>query len=224
MTDYHSHILPRIDDGAESVEVSLQMIQLMWQQGVRRVVATPHFYAHREKSVADYLRKRQTAYDQLAQAVPTLDGKAPEIFLGAEVAIERGISRLEGLEKLRLANTPYILLELPYAPFAHWMLEEIDAISHLYALTPVMAHIHRYVQFYRKTQLDDVLQIDAVFQINNSAFRWFRERNFARRLIKEEYPYLFGSDAHNMTERRPDWDFLLKKVRPDDLKEAQELL
>ena len=223
LTDYHSHILPRMDDGAESVETSLRMIGLMWEQGVRRVVATPHFYAHCENSVADYLQKRRRAYERIQEALPDWSGNAPEIFLGAEVAIEQGISRLQGIESLRMGDSPYILLELPYGPFAHWMLEEIDAISNLYGLTPVMAHVHRYVQFYRKTQLSDILQVDAVFQINNSAFRWFRERNFARRIIKEGYPYLFGSDAHNMEERRPDWDFLLKKAAPAVLDGAESL-
>ena len=223
MTDYHAHILPSMDDGAENVEISLRMIGLLWEQGVRRVVATPHFYAHCESNVAEYLRKRQKAYEQILQALLAWKGNAPEIYLGAEVAIEQGISRLKGIETLCLGDSSYILLELPYGPFAHWMLEEVEAISNLYGLTPVMAHTHRYVRFYRKTQLSGLLQIDAVFQINNSAFRWLRERNFAWRVIKEGYPYLFGSDAHNMAERRPDWDFLRHKVRESVLKNAKAL-
>ena len=223
LTDYHAHILPQIDDGAKNVETSLRMIGLLWEQGIRRVVATPHFYAHCENSVAEYLQKRRNAYERILEVLPKSMEDKPEIYLGAEVAIEQGVSCLKGIEKLCLGNSPYILLELPYAPFAHWMLEEIDTISNLYGLTPVMAHIHRYVQFYSKKQLSDLLQMDAVFQINNSAFRWFRERNFARRIIKEGYPYLFGSDAHNMTERRPDWDFLRRKVRESVLEEVETL-
>ena len=223
VTDYHTHILPQIDDGASDVEMSLRMLSLLWEQGVQRVVATPHFYAHCENSVEDYLQKRHCAYGQILEALPQWKKNTPEIYLGAEVAIEQGISRLNGIETLCLGNSSYILLELPYGPLAHWMLEEIDAISNLYGLTPVMAHIHRYVRFYRKAQLSDLLQIDAVFQINNSAFRWFHDRNLVRRIISEGYPYLFGSDAHNMTERRPDWDFLRRKVRDDVLEGAETL-
>lgn len=50
-TEYHCHILPGIDDGAHNPEMSLEMLEMMRMQGIKRVVATPHFYAHREKSV-----------------------------------------------------------------------------------------------------------------------------------------------------------------------------
>lgn len=218
-TDYHCHILPGIDDGAEDAAASVKIIALLHEQGVRRIVATPHFYAHRENSVKEYLEKRRLAWERLQEAAPTL----PEIHLGAEVLIGQGIRRLKDIEKLRLGDTPYILLELPYAPFAHWMLEEVEAISYLYQLKPVMAHIHRYARFYRKKQISDVLQTDAVFQINNGAFRTMQERNFAWRIIKDGYPYLFGSDAHNLSDRRPDWDFLRKKVKPEIIGKARTL-
>ena len=58
-TDYHCHILPGIDDGAENAAASVKMIALLHEQGVRRIVATPHFYAHRENSVKEYLEKRR---------------------------------------------------------------------------------------------------------------------------------------------------------------------
>ena len=58
MTEYHCHILPGIDDGAKDVETSLKMIEMMKEQGVDRIVATSHFYAHREKSVAEFIKKR----------------------------------------------------------------------------------------------------------------------------------------------------------------------
>jgi protein-tyrosine phosphatase len=61
-TDYHSHILPNIDDGSDSIKTSLKMIKMMKQQGIGIIVATPHFYMHREASLDSYLVKRQNAY------------------------------------------------------------------------------------------------------------------------------------------------------------------
>ena len=46
-TDFHSHILPDMDDGSRCAEDSLKMLRMEAEQGVTRVVATPHFYAHR---------------------------------------------------------------------------------------------------------------------------------------------------------------------------------
>lgn len=112
LTEHHCHILPQIDDGSNSVEMSLKMINMMRSQGVERIIATPHFYAHREQNdIKSYLKKRQSAYDKLVQA----DHSNSDILLGAEVTIEHGISKLQDMDKLRIADTDYILLELPYA-------------------------------------------------------------------------------------------------------------
>ena len=208
-----------MDDGAKDLEMSLDMIRLMMAQGVDRIVATPHFYAHREESVRAFLERRQEAYRQIVDTDWTL----PYLHLGAEVAVEQGISRFPGVHQLTLADTSYILLELPYAPFAHWMLEEIDAVSQRYGLTPVLAHIHRYARFYTRAQMSEVLRTDAVLQFNNEAFRGFQERRFVMSLIGKGFPYVLGSDAHNMTSRRPDWDLLKRKARPDALKRQENL-
>lgn len=54
LTDYHCHVLPGIDDGSETSEISEKMLDLMKMHGVGRVILTPHFYPHREQSVEDF--------------------------------------------------------------------------------------------------------------------------------------------------------------------------
>ena len=218
LTEHHCHILPQIDDGSNSVEMSLEMIKMMRSQGVERIIATPHFYAHRERNdIKAYLAKRQTAYDKIVQA----DNSNSDIMLGAEVAIEHGLHSIPDIDKLRLADTNYILLELPYAGFQHWYLDEITDISYEYGFTPIIAHIHRYLDYYSKSEYEEVLKLDAIFQINNEAFGNFKERRFVKNLIKEGYPYLFGSDAHNLTDRKPNWDLLQKKVKTNVIDGAE---
>ena len=221
LTEHHCHILPQIDDGSNSVEMSLEMIKMMRSQGVERIIATPHFYAHRERNdIKTYLAKRQTAYDKIVQA----DNSNSDIMLGAEVAIEHGLHSIPDIDKLRLADTNYILLELPYAGFQRWYLDEITDISYEYGFTPIIAHIHRYLDYYSKSEYEEVLKLDAIFQINNEAFGNFKERRFVKNLIKEGYPYLFGSDAHNLSDRKPNWDLLKKKVKADIIDGAEVIL
>lgn len=219
MTEYHCHILPRMDDGAKDLNMSLDMIRLMMTQGIDRIIATPHFYAHREDGVRAFLERRQNAFRQIADTGMTM----PYLYLGAEVAVEQGLSRLPGVHLLTLADTPYILLELPYAPFAHWMMEEIDGLSQRYGLVPVLAHVHRYASFYTRAQMSEILQADAVFQFNNEAFRNLRERQLVMSLIRRGCPYVLGSDAHNMTSRRPDWDLLKRKASREILDRQENL-
>ena len=66
MIDVHTHILPGIDDGSKSVEMSLEMLRILASQGVTTVVATPHFYATRNNPESFY-EDRQRAREQLGQ-------------------------------------------------------------------------------------------------------------------------------------------------------------
>ena len=214
-TDYHSHILPEIDDGSKSAEESVQMLEKLSEQGLERVVATPHFYAHREESVESFIKKRKSAYEKLCRKnIPV-----KEIHLGAEILMESGISECDGIEKLAIEGTNLILLEPPYYDCPKNLTDEIYSISYDYKLKPIIAHIHRYIGLYEKSEIEELLKIDAVFQINNQAFRNFREKHFVKLLIKEGYPLVFGSDCHNMTSRIPDFDVILKKGK---LKESIE--
>ncbi|WP_295078045.1 CpsB/CapC family capsule biosynthesis tyrosine phosphatase [Ruminococcus sp.] len=219
LTDHHCHILPKIDDGSDSVETSLRMIRTMREQGVERIVATPHFYAHREHGVKAYLEKRQHAYDKLVQEDP----ENADIILGAEVAVEHGISKLPDIEKLCITGTKYILLEFQYTSFGKWMLEEVNDIAFEYGLVPILAHIHRYLEYYTKSELEEVLKTEAVFQFNNEAFESFKEKRFVKSVIKSGYPYIFGSDAHNMGSRKPNWDMLQKKAKPEILRNVEDI-
>lgn len=205
LIESHIHLLPGIDDGAKNAKMSLEMLEMLKAQGVGRIYATPHFYAHRERSVPDFLEKRAQAYQKI--------GSPENVRLGAEVAVEHGISELPGIETLAFEGTHLILLEFPYTKYASWMGQEICNIAAEYHLTPVIAHIHRYLELFTKEQMEHVLQMDAVFQVNHEAFKDFRQRRFVHRLLKEEYPVVFGSDSHNLTDRKPNWDLAKKKCR-----------
>ena len=218
LTEYHCHILPEIDDGSDSVETSLQMVEMMKAQGVERICATPHFYAHREKSIEDYLQKRQAAFDSIKDSMAVQD-----VHLGAEIAIEHGISELPGIEKLAIEGTRIILLELPYRAYEKWMSEEIYNIAAEYKLKVMLAHVHRCLPYYSKSELETILNSNAIYQINNEAFASWRERGFVKKIMAVHTHFVFGSDAHNLTDRRPNWDLLQKKVKADALEVSDSM-
>lgn len=220
LTDYHSHILPGIDDGSKNVEMSLGMIEMLRKQGVERIVATPHFYAHRENGIPAYLKKRQNAYEKLMQANPAIS----DITLGAEVSIERGISEMEGIEKLAYQGTNYILLEFPYTGFYDWMCDEVDNIAYNYKLIPIIAHLHRYTNDFSKSQIESILSLNAVFQFNIEAFETHASRKFIKGIINNGNEFVFGSDCHNLKERKPNFDLLLKKCNSEWIEQSNQLL
>ncbi len=217
--DCHCHILPQIDDGSKSIEMSLQMIELQKKQGVEFIVATPHFYAHREKSVEHFLEKRKRAYDRII-----CDSAISEIRLGAEVAVEHGLSQIQNIDKLAFEGSKLFLFELPYGRFDNRYIEEIYNVCNDYGFTPVIAHLHRYLEYYTKSEMQKILDMNAIFQLNNEAFGNFREHSFCKKILKQGYRVVFGSDAHNLTERRPNFDLLAKKAKTEWTENANQIL
>ena len=70
MTDFHSHILPGMDDGSRNVEESVKILKMMAEQGIERVAATPHFYASQSgESPDEFLIRRNTAEQILRERI-----------------------------------------------------------------------------------------------------------------------------------------------------------
>ena len=151
MVDFHSHILPEMDDGADSVETSLAMLRESSRQGVDLICATPHFYAD-EEDPKSFLQRRSEAYSRLREAMG--DGKGyPDILLGAEVLYFPGISVAEEMRELCLEGTFFLLVEPPMLPWTEAMLDEIEAcVSSLHCI-PVIAHIDRYMRLLNAPEL-----------------------------------------------------------------------
>ncbi len=219
LTDYHCHILPDMDDGAQDAETALEMIEMMREQGVERIIATPHFYAHEERSLTEYLLRREDAFESIADFAAV-----PDIILGAEVAVEHGISKIHGIEQLAVEDSDMILLELPYRDLEDWMLEEINAVSSEYGLKIILAHVHRYMQYYSPENLGKLLGIDAVFQFNNDSFLVPEEKELLERVLKAGIQVVFGSDSHNTDGRAPNWDIITENCRPEIIRASDELL
>ena len=201
IVDFHTHILPGVDDGSSSIECSRQMLFMLKRQGITHIVATPHFYASYDDPV-HFLKRRQTAYERLCAAmIPD----PPELLLGAEVRFFEGISDCDDLKQLAIGNTGHILIEMPPAPWSDRMLWELTELKYKYGLTPILAHLDRYISPWRNGGLPQKLrELPVLVQVNTSAFLRVSTRRMALRLLRDGTMHLLGSDCHNITSRRPD--------------------
>lgn len=195
MIDLHSHILPGIDDGSKSSEMSRQMLAALRRQGVEMVVATPHFYAQ-QRTPKRFLQRRDEAFQRLEDR----EG----VILGAEVAYIDGMSRWEELPQLQLGNSGLLLVEMPFESWTHRAVEEVCSLPAQTGLTPVLAHVERYR---RKDQLprfmDDLLAQGVLFQCNAEAFLRLSGRRWALEQLKKGNIHFLGSDTHDTTVRPP---------------------
>lgn len=209
MTDFHSHILPLMDDGSRSVEESVEMLKLLSDHGVKRVVATPHFYANRE-SVEDFLKRRKASFDSLKEH---LTKELPKIVLGAEVRYYEGIKSLENLSALKIEGTNLLLLEMPFSKWSEYALREVTELACAGSNTIVLAHIERYKAKELDLKLHSLLSCGVLAQINASAFKGYWSRQKALRLVKNHCMHFIGSDAHNLTNRTDNMDIAVSLLK-----------
>ena len=209
MIDFHSHILPAIDDGSQSVEESLEMLRALKAQGVDTVIATSHFYAT-HRSPESYLQRRNAAFDKLKQV---LTDDCPRIILGAEVLYFPGISRIDALESLCTEGTDLLLLEMPFTSWSESMIAEVNEMARNHRVQLIMAHIERYYFKQKVSVWDEFLSRGILMQSNADFFLPFWEGRKALKLLREGRIHLLGTDCHNMTDRRPRMDEAVRRIQ-----------
>ena len=189
MVDFHSHILPAVDDGSRDVEESIALLNMLSQQGIKTVCATPHFNANRQ-TVEEFLEARNSAYNNLKESLPQ---DAPQIRLGAEVAYYEGIERLEGLKDLCIEGTNLLLLEMPFTR-GDWGRELYRTVHEIRkkGITPVLAHVDRYP----KHSIEQLFDMGLCGQINcDSLSKVFKPKHLLR-WVESGRIVAFGSDLH----------------------------
>ena len=211
VVDFHSHVLPGIDDGSSCVAESMEMLRMEAEQGIRRVVATPHFYA-RYDSPEHFLEKRDRAEARLREEMAREKG-LPQLLTGAEVYFFRGMSESEFLPLLTIREKRCILIEMPHAPWPDEFLRELEAVHSRRGLVPVIAHIDRYIGPFRTYGLPGRLaELPVLVQANAEFFLDRRTASMAMRMLKADQIQLLGSDCHNTTTRKPTLAAALRQI------------
>ncbi|MBQ3053281.1 MAG: hypothetical protein IJC89_00055 [Clostridia bacterium] len=211
MVDFHTHILPGIDDGSQNTDISIKMLALAAKQGITTLLATPHFNIERI-SIEDFLNRRQQALNLLNTAVLKENISSPKIILGAEVFLTHGLSANPDLKKLCIDGTNAILLELPTREWSEWIYHEIYRIC-TFDIIPVIAHTERYfgVKANRKNVLR-LLDMDICVQINSGNIGRFGYIKAVNILFNSHKPIVLGSDTHNITSRKSEFDKGIRKI------------
>lgn len=214
MTDIHTHILPGMDDGSPDVATSMAMLRLEAEQGVDTVALTPHFYRDRERPER-FLERRQRSTLQLAEALMALPegerGKLPRILLGAEVAWVPNLPNLVDLTRFRIGKSCYFLLELPFSPWDDSMINQIYDLMGRTGLTPIIAHLERYIKSQKPEHIEEVLALGVPIQV--SADELCRPFSRGMKLLRKGQAHLVASDCHNTGKRPPDLSQGMEQVK-----------
>lgn len=220
MRDFHTHILPGIDDGSRDIDMTARMLAMEADQGVTHIYATPHFYAHRH-TIPQFLERRAASFAQVqelaragrsAAARDASQRAFPEVTVGAEVYYFTGIGRAAQLNELCIEGTDLLLLEMPFDQWTRDVYRDVTDVLHRQRLRVVLAHVERYYDLQRdKTVWDEVMALPVTVQLNaggilddgHGLFHRGGTRKLCLRLLEEHDNVILGSDCHNLTDRAP---------------------
>ena len=202
MIDFHTHILPGIDDGSRDIGMTCEMLGIEHSSGVDRIVLTPHFYASRI-SIEDFLLRRDQSLESVIQA--TADLNRLDLLTGAEVYFFPGMGSAAKLKELCVSGTDVILIEMPFEQWTQSTLQELQAVIRRQKLHVVLAHVERYVEFQKDKRIwEQVLKLPVTIQINCGSFlKGWSRRRFCLKMLQEYDNVIIGSDCHNLTTRPP---------------------
>lgn len=204
MIDIHTHILPEMDDGSRSVEETQKMFEMLLEQGVDTVVATPHLYLD-EIGIDTFLSRRSESLKKLNENI-SLE-KRPRLALGAEVQFVPELHAMENVEKLCISGSKYLLVEMPFLEWSGYTYRYLNNLYTMRGITPIVAHVERYLDFQKDDEvvvLRKLREANALIQINSSFLIEKATRRKALSLIKKNLVNFMGSDAHNMEIRKPE--------------------
>ncbi len=216
--DLHTHVLPGLDDGPETIEGSLAMARAAVADGTQVMVATPHVNWRHYNDAATIARVAGELNERLRA-----EGVALEIRTGAEIAMTRteDIEPAE-LERLRLGDGSWVLLEPPFTPIVTGLDRVVTALQEA-GHRVVLAHPERCPALHREPQLLESLVRDGVLTsvtAGSLVGRFGGEvRRFARRLVERGLVHNVASDAHDAVRRPPGMAAKLREAGLGDLAE-----
>ena len=199
LVDIHCHILPGVDDGAPDMETSRAMIRHAYEQGVRYIIATPHY---RPEMFEPSMKKVIRVYHELRDY-------AEEVGIGLRLGCEyyRNEQMIRHLDKkLRptMLGSRYVLAEFStndsFVTVRNYIYELITK-----GYRPIVAHVERYFCCQEPERIQELKKLGAQIQINADSVLGYEGhtiKKFCAGLMKDDLVDFIGSDAHNLEGRK----------------------
>ncbi len=202
VVDFHSHILPGMDDGSNSVETSIEMLKAEAAQGVTHVISTPHFYPQSD-SPEHFLEKRAHAEACLREEMEKHEG-LPQLTVGAEVYYFGAISESDILPGLTIGESRCVMIEMPNMLWTEQMYRELAGVYEKQGIIPIIAHVDRYISPLHMHGIPKKLEgLPVYVQANAASFLRWNTRHMMLRMLRYGQIHLLGSDCHGMKDRSP---------------------
>lgn len=201
MIDIHCHILPGIDDGAKTIEHSIEMAKVAAEEGIQTIIATPHHknnqFTNNKEDILNHVENLNKQFTQRNIPIKILPGQEVRIFGEVLEDYEKG-------EILTLNHTKYLFVEFPSSSvprYAERLLYDIQTQG----IIPIIVHPERNKELQEKPDLMyKLVQNGALTQVTAASVCGYfgkKVKQFSEQLIEANLTHFIASDAHNTTSR-----------------------
>ena len=213
MIDFHTHILPNVDDGSKSVEETFELLQEAKKAGFDAVISTSHYMEeYYEVNVAE----REVWINAISQNLHKKNIDL-DLYLGNEIYItENIINILETGKATSINNSNYVLFEFPLNTKPMNMYDFVFEMLQ-YKLIPILAHPERYLFIQKQPEIVyDLIQKGVLMQANyGSILGRYGEKAelIVKRLLENNMVHFFGSDVHRKNTIYPKMPEILRLLK-----------
>lgn len=195
--DFHSHLLPGLDDGVASFEESLEILRKFEEHGYQKIITTPHIMGDFYKNSSSSIKTK------LEELKSFIHGKCTiQVEAAAEYYLDEGFMEiLNGKDQILTIGDKYLLFETSFMAEPVYLREAIFKMQSI-GLKPILAHPERYIYLQENPDLmSDLFDRGVLFQLNiNSLIGYYSKgvQKQAEKMIKEGKFHFLGSDCHNL--------------------------
>ncbi len=224
MIDMHTHILPNIDDGSESMEETIKMLKEAKEAGFTDIITTSHYI---ENSYDITKRERKNIINEIKSKLD-IENINIKLYNGAEAYISNNIYELIEKEELpTLNNSKYLLMELPMNNKVLYLENVIYSLESK-GITPIIAHPERYSYVQKDIKfVEELVERGVLFQANYGSIigKYGNDASKSvKKLLKKKLIHFLGTDTHKSNSIYTQMNIILKKLEKITGKEYLELL
>lgn len=208
MIDFHSHILPGIDDGSRSIEQTIRMLKEAKEAGFTKIISTSHY-------IEGYYESDEAERTELLNEVQK-NISGIELYLGNEIYITNNmINLIQNKKASTINNSKYVLFEFPLSAKS---MNDKEVVYRLIenGFVPVIAHPERYSYVQDNPEyIEELAEMGALFQANYGSIIGMygkKAEKTLKKLLKNDLIRFFGSDSHRIDQVYTKMPKILKKL------------
>ena len=201
--DAHCHVLPEVDDGAQSMNETRQMLQMAYDEGIRYIIATPHHHPRRGKASPRQLRRQLKLVREEAEKI----SEKLRVYLGTEVYFGQDVpDKLKEEKILTMNRTRYVLVEFSPIDSFDYICQGIQQIQ-MKGFEVILAHIERYRSMREDIgRAEHLADMGVRIQVNAGSITGqsgWKIKRYIKQLMDRDLVFCVGTDAHDPKSRPP---------------------